>query len=280
VNRELLIALGLVALVGCGSGAPASQPAAAPEVVVPEQTDTDEPDPENGSAETPAPRAASGDDVESCARGLRDGEGVRNRDGESVYGTALSAERAGDMTQARKSYFELVQNSPRSGFMPLAYLAFGELFRKEAESDPSKLMLAQQSYQEVIKYPPPDNTSYAYAMLRLGDVQVKGDDKQNALNSYKKAIEAGAQYAQLPCAVAVASAAKKKMVVVYADVGAPNKAYVFFKTIAGEKDALEMVADLAEVYRDLKKPKDGCEATRSASSSRLSQLQQELCGKP
>lgn len=248
-------------------------------VVADEKAPPDDGDTPSSSPETTGPRTSSGDDVESCARGLRDGEGIKNPEGQATYIEALAAERAGDMMTARKTYFNVIQNNPRSGLIPLAYLAFGELFRIEAQSDPSKGALAEQAYREVVKYPPPDNTSYAYAWLRLGDTQAKSDPT-NALNDYKKAIEAGTQFQNTPCAVVIGSDAKKKLTAVYAQVGQASKAHVFFRSVAGDAAAVGMLEDLVESYRRQNKLSDACAAAQAASSPRLTELAREVCKKP
>jgi tetratricopeptide (TPR) repeat protein len=268
------VALALT-FVGCG-GPPPAQPARQ-EVVVPEETAPPEEDgPGSPDTSTPSP-SRSGGDLDACVRGLRDGEGVSNTEGRSFYDGGLAAERAGDLMTARKSYFELIQKHPKSGLMPLAYLAFGEIFRAEAQSDPSKLALAQAAYAEVTKYPPPDNTAYAYAWLRSGDVQEKTDGAA-ALNAYKKAIEAGQLFPNLPCGQVIAGEAKGKLAGVYSEFGQPNKAYLFFKTIAGEAGAANMMSQLLATYSRQKKSQEACEAARSAPN--LSDLVNEYCKKP
>lgn len=262
-------------VVGCG-GPPPAQPARQEVVVSEETAPAEEDDPGSPDTSSPSP-SRSGGDLEACVRALRDGEGIANTDGKSAYDAGLAAERAGDLMTARKSFFELVQKYPKSGLIPLAYLAFGEIFRAEAEADPSKLALAEQAYREVTKYPPPDNTAYAYAWLRTGDVQAKSDGA-GALNDYKKAIEASQQFPNLPCGQVIAGEAKGKLAGVYSEYGQPSKAYLFFKVIAGEDGATHMMTELLATYARQKKPQEACEAVRSAP--KLSDLVGEYCKKP
>jgi hypothetical protein len=87
---------------------------------------------------------------------------------------------------ARKTYFMLLKSFPTSPYIPGAYLAFGELFFREAASDPSKWPLAEQSYLKVVTYPPPDNDAYGYALLRLGVVnESQGNVRHAYLVNYK-----------------------------------------------------------------------------------------------
>ncbi len=71
---------------------------------------------------------------------------------EVLYYLALEDEVAGDFAAARRTYYELIKSRPSSSFVPYAYYAFGELFLKEATSDPSKWEFAQQAYTETLKF--------------------------------------------------------------------------------------------------------------------------------
>jgi hypothetical protein len=268
--------LALALVVGCG-GPPPAQPARQEVVVAGEDQVPEEDAPETSDSSAPAP-ARTGGDVEACVRGLRDGEGVSNAEGRTFYDAGLSAERANDLMTARRSYYELIQKHPRSGLIPLAYLAFGEVFFAEAKSDPSKYPLSEQAYMEVARYPPPDNTAYAYAWLRIGDVHTATADAMRALSDYKKAVEAAKQFPNLPCSQVIGDGAKEKLAKAFADSGDPGKAYVFFKAIVGDEGAKKMMEQLVAVYRDQKKPTEACSAVRSTPS--LADLVPEFCKKP
>jgi hypothetical protein len=274
VRAARLVALALLA----SCGAPPPTHPAKPEVVVADDQHAPVEDDSAVTADSPAPAPPRHTDVDACVQGLRNGDGLANTDGRQAYDTGLAAERGGDLTTARKSFYQLIQNSPRSGLIPLAYLAFGEIFRAEAASDPSKWPLAEQSYNEVAKYPPPSNTAYGYAMLRLGDVHVETKDGQRALNDYKKAVEAGQQHSSLPCSQAIADSAKEKLATLYAEYGDPAKAYVFFKTIAGEDAGQRMLEQLVARYREKNQSAEACTAARS--TPKLANLEREVCKKP
>ena len=62
----------------------------------------------------------------------------------------------------------------------MAYLAFGEMFFEEGLTDPAKFGLAEQSYSQVVKYPPPGNGAFGYAQYKLGLVFVKTGDTARA----------------------------------------------------------------------------------------------------
>lgn len=87
------------------------------------------------------------------------------------YYRALAYDQNGDLKNARSGYYELIKNSPQSKLVPHAYFAFGEMFFFEAQhGDPSKLALARQAYQEVLKYPPLTNSVHAYAKKRMAQI--------------------------------------------------------------------------------------------------------------
>ncbi|MBL9024193.1 MAG: tetratricopeptide repeat protein [Myxococcales bacterium] len=153
---------------------------------------------------------------------------------EVLYYLAYEYEQAKDLDNARKVYFELVDNWKTSKYRPNAYLAFGELFFQEAQSDPSKWGFAQQSYEEVTKYPPPDNKLYGYALYKLGYVHWNQGDYEKAVDSFKKVIDYGVKFSNLPNSTQLATSARRDIIPVYALWGDPKKAYNFFKPISGD----------------------------------------------
>jgi TolA-binding protein len=128
-----------------------------------------------------------------CASGLTLSQPGNTGCGDEVlYLLAYEYERAAQLNESRKTYFALVQGWPASRYIPAAYLAFGEMFFQEAAADPSKWSLAEASYNQVLKYPPPGNEVYGYALLRLGAVYQGLRDPQHAHVTYEK-LRRGAQ---------------------------------------------------------------------------------------
>jgi hypothetical protein len=154
---------------------------------------------------------------------------------EVLYYLAYEHEQGGDLKNARSVYFELIQKAPKSPFIPYAYLAFGELFFQDAQGDPAKWDLAAAAYREVIKYPPPNNKQFGYARYKLGYVHWNKGEYAQALNEFKKVVEYGDQFVDVPNATQLAKAARRDMIPVYAVAGAPDKAYNFFKPVSGDK---------------------------------------------
>jgi tetratricopeptide (TPR) repeat protein len=125
------------------------------------------------------------------------------RTDEARYFLAYEREQARDLAGARRAYLDLITQSPSSRYVPLAYLAFGEMFFSEAADDPSKWEIAKQAYRKVLDAPPPANEAYAYAWYRLGYVLVNQGDRDGALHALEKAVEAATAFPQVPGAAAL-----------------------------------------------------------------------------
>jgi tetratricopeptide (TPR) repeat protein len=174
---------------------------------------------------------------------------------EVLYYLAYEYEQSSDYPNARKVYYELIQKKPNSKYIPNAYLAFGELFFNEAQGDPSKWDLSAEAYKKVIEYPAPDNKVYGYAWYKLAYVFWNKGEFDKALNAFKKTIDYGVTYAQLPNASKLAESARRDIIPVYALKGDPNAAYNFFRNIsgdaAGQNDkTFKMMNDLGQNYLD------------------------------
>lgn len=174
---------------------------------------------------------------------------------EVLYYLAYEHEQSQDYTNARKVYYELIQKAPKSTYIPNAYLAFGELFFQEAQGDPSKWDLAAAAYKEVIKYPAPKNKVYGYARYKLAYVNWNKGEYPEALNEFKKVIEYGDQYGELPNAKQLAKAARRDLIPVYAVSGDPGRAYNFFKPLSGDPGGqdtktIDMLNELGLAYLD------------------------------
>lgn len=174
---------------------------------------------------------------------------------EVLYYLAYEYEQAGDAKNARAVYYELIQKSPTSKYVPNAYLAFGDLFFNEAQGDPSKWDLAAQAYAEVVKYPPPGNRAFGYAWYKMAYVFWNKGELEKSLNAFKKTIEYGAGNPSLPGAAKVADSARRDLIPVYALKGDPEKAYVFLHGISGDaagsnEKTFRMMDDLGNDYID------------------------------
>ena len=174
---------------------------------------------------------------------------------EVYYYLAYEYEQSGDTANARRVYLDLITKTPTSKYISNAYLAFGELFFNEAQGDPSKWEPAKQAYQKVISKPPPDNKVYGYAWYKLAYVFWNQGDLPHALDAFKKTIDFGTQFAQLPNAKKLAESARKDLIPVYALAGNPTDSYNFFKNLSGDAagstdKTFKMMDDLGQNYLD------------------------------
>ena len=174
---------------------------------------------------------------------------------EVLYYLAYEYEQASDLKNARSVYYDLIKKRPDSKYIPNAYLAFGELFFNEAAGDPSKWDLAAQAYSEVIKYPPPNNKVYGYAWYKLAYVFWNKGELDKSLNAFKKTIEFGVAFNQLPGAAKLADSARRDVIPVYALKGDPAQAYNFLHNISGDtqgsnEKTYKMEDDLGNNYLD------------------------------
>ncbi|MCA9585436.1 MAG: tetratricopeptide repeat protein [Myxococcales bacterium] len=174
---------------------------------------------------------------------------------EVLYYLAYEYEQASDLKNARSVYYDLIKKRPDSKYIPNAYLAFGELFFNEAQGDPSKWDLSAQAYTEVVKYPPPQNKVLGYARYKLAYVFWNKGEFDKALSEFKKVIEFGVAYPQLPGASKLADSARRDFIPVYALKGDPAQAYNVIHNVAGDKPGsnektFKMLDDLGMNYLD------------------------------
>lgn len=252
---------GVVLVLGCAAGATPSAERAtesrqAPTTVAIATPSADTQPDDDEKAFTRDSAGWQGD-ADACVAALRQGDGLdlsrESPDAQALYHGALRHERVGRVKEARNAYFELIQKHPKSRNVPLAYLAFGELFFDEAKVDPTKYALAAAAYQEVCRYPPPANTAYQLARLRLGEINLAIGEYPKALSEQMKTIKYAEQYADDRCAVPLAEAARADLIRAYAKAGRPERAYSFFKSLVSTDDVRQlsaMMVDLAEEYRN------------------------------
>jgi TolA-binding protein len=174
---------------------------------------------------------------------------------EVYYYLAYEYEQASDTANARRVYLDLITKTPNSKYIPNAYLAFGELFFNEAMGDPTKWDPAKQAYIKVIAKPPPENKVYGYAWYKLAYVFWNQGDLPHALDAFKKTIDYGTTFSQLPNAKKLAESARRDVIPVYALAGSPTEAYNFFKNLSGDQSGsndrtFKMLDDLGQNYLD------------------------------
>lgn len=218
---EIAAALALVACGGAERAAPATAPGSRSDAIPP-PTAVAAPSATPSQVETPPAARSSTPSPPEPTRG--------SEPDEILHARAYDFARAGDLTNARRAYFDLIKDRPNSRFMPNAYVAFGEMFFEESARDPSKLDLAAQAYTEAIKYPPPGNEVYGYAWYKLAQVHVLKNDDAKALNAFVKVNQAAQA---TPLGQDLARAAQRDIIAVYARAGKPAAAFEFFTRMTG-----------------------------------------------
>jgi tetratricopeptide (TPR) repeat protein len=128
------------------------------------------------------------------------------------YYLGYEYEQGGDLANARRAYYELIQGHPDSKYIPQAYLAFGEMFFADAAAgDPSKYALAEQAYEKVVSYPPPANHVYGYAWFKLAHTFWRAGEPSKAVDAFQKVRSWARTFAQDPTAASVSQAAARDL---------------------------------------------------------------------
>jgi TolA-binding protein len=138
---------------------------------------------------------------------------------EALYYLGYEYEQANDGHRALKTYFELLQKRPDSKYIPNAYLAFGELFFKEASTDATKWPVAREAYAKVISSTTPADTVYAYACYKLAHVFANLGDKDSARKAFQKTVDYTVAHSELPNAAKLEDMARRDLVALDAEMG-------------------------------------------------------------
>jgi hypothetical protein len=225
-------------------------------------------------------RKKRGDSFEDCVAGMREGAWIGDDPAAPTYQEALEDERAGKPDLARRGYLQLIQRFPASPYVPLAYLAFGELFAEEAPRDPSKWALVQQTYQKVIEYPGADSGVFAFGQLRLGQAYHQQNEDAKALDLSRQAV-ISARDARQQCGAQIRSKAVEQAVEAYAGAGQPARALAFFRALVPDEDSLAVaIGMLAEHYGERGRRADSCRVVSALPAPQKSGLVMTFCATP
>lgn len=224
-------------------------------------------------------------DLAKCIAQLREGAAIspegRFDAGSRDYEAALAFERLGQLQDARRTYLKLLQDSPKSAFAPYAYIAFGEMFALDAQTDPTKFEFAKQSYTEALKFSDPSANQLCH--YSLSRIHVAMGNDQDALAAQLKVLQAPDTSL---CGKELHAHARRDLVAVYLRIGQPDKAFAFLRRAVGnDRDAVELVTRLAEAYDRAGKTEDAQRAVlgafgASVRSARLCALAITLQDRP
>ncbi|MBL9017699.1 MAG: hypothetical protein JNL83_26150 [Myxococcales bacterium] len=98
-----------------------------------------------------------------------------------LYGYLLYSGRY--LKEARSVFFRLIKDHPTSSFVPASYLVFAEYY-----FDAGQLADARQFYEKVLSFP--KSTSYAYALYKLGFVELAAQRRDLAAEAFERAAKA------------------------------------------------------------------------------------------
>ncbi|MFI5298895.1 MAG: tetratricopeptide repeat protein [Polyangiales bacterium] len=133
-------------------------------------------------------------------------------------------------------YLELIHKYPSSKFRGAAYLAYGDMYFEDALNAKVEWKVPLEAYDRVIQSgEPPDNKQWGYAQYKKGFIYWNLGQYKDAVTSFKKAIEFGTKFPDIPKAPQIADEARKELIPVYAEYGKAAEAYAFFSPISGDK---------------------------------------------
>lgn len=150
-------------------------------------------------------------------------------------------------------YFnQLIRKHPRSQYIPDAHLALGEFY-----FDRRNVKGAMASYKAAMKYK--KSKAYPYAVYKLGWAYYNSPSKSDkdhrknlrkALAAFKLVVKLSDREKARPGRLNLRKEAIRDLVMVWAETGSINDAWVYFRRL-GEKDAFyDMLERLGNIYVD------------------------------
>lgn len=197
---------------------------------------------------------------------------VEDRSAASVAGfdqvlISLALLRMGVDDQGMKTAtLRLIREQPQSPVVPMAFVVFGDVMFEQGDRE-----AAAKVYEKAAAFQ--DSAVEAYARYRQAwSLLPHGDspgDSTKSLELFVQAIERAEHalaeqreskpqlapgQARVAAPHEVAAAARRELVIAYADVGQPHKAWPFFARIGRGREGhdmhVEMMVRLARVYRE------------------------------
>lgn len=165
--------------------------------------------------------------------------------------------------KALATYLELIKKRPKSKFVAAAYIAYGDLYFDDALNGKIDWKIPLEAYDRVIQSgDPPENKQWGYAQYKKGFIYWNLGQYKDAVTAFKKAIEFGVKYSDLPKAPQIAEEARKELVPVYAEYGKADEAYPFFSPISGDKPGdktktIGLLEKLGDEYLGRARPMEG-----------------------
>ncbi len=161
--------------------------------------------------------------------------------------------------EALKAYRALIQNYPKSRFVPDSYMAFGEYYFERADKSDrnDNLRRALEAYKKAAEVQ--ESSVYGYALYKQGWVHYNLGNWSEALELFRAVIFFG----EMPTStvpqdrkLALVREARKDYVRTYSHVGSSDRAYDEFRRVGGEAGWWDMLKTLAGLYFDEGKDRD------------------------
>jgi len=165
--------------------------------------------------------------------------------------------------KALATYLELIKKRPKSKFVSAAYIAYGDLYFEDALNGKIDWKIPLEAYDRVIQSAePPENKQWGYAQYKKGFIYWNLGQYKDAVTAFKKAIEFGTKFSDLPKAPQIAEEARKELVPVYAEYGKAEESYGFMSSISGDKPGekgktIVLLEKLGEEYLGRAHPLEG-----------------------
>ncbi len=181
--------------------------------------------------------------IRTLAQFVRDHPGYRRID-EVLFSLGYSLEELRQFDRARHVYHRLIKEHPASAYIPHAYLSFAEYYFQQGDMRAAGLF-----YEKIVQIPPDANRVYGYALYKQAWCRYNLEEYQEALESFVRVIEFGAAHPDAFNVSNLVGQARKEMVLAYAQVGIPARAFRFFSRYASDnKQALGMLENLGRLY--------------------------------
>ena len=158
---------------------------------------------------------------------------------EVLFYYAYTLQAAKEIKLSRIIFKQLIQNYPKSKYVPNAFLSFADYFF-EAED----LERAEQFYGKVLEFP--KSGVYDFALYKMGWVYLNQDRNQDALTTFFKVAQNTRGKKQK---VVLNKASKKDFVRAYSEVGKAQSAHTAFQRV-DKGYAFTMLKILALLYFD------------------------------
>jgi TolA-binding protein len=203
-------------------------------------------------------------------KGLTDNEAFRNypKLDVALFYYAYTLQGGKYMKEARQVYDKLLKNFPNSKYVPEAHLAFADYYFEQGQ-----FADAEARYKQVLKFP--KSSVYAYALYKLGWVDLNLSHSQQAAEAFHQVVIATRSQ---PKQAELHRAARADFARAFGqlDKTTAAKLSAFFDNacerqyqVALASRSVKDIEALVRTYKSQQQPDDDCRANAAAMSSEL-----------